>query len=105
MGLFDFIKKREIKTINRQQETIQQLLVDKSALEDRVKSLEQYQKIVDLDEEMQRKIRETDSIIANKLSKLERQETESQNTITEYRQKIDNLKKQYAEGYKTYQAL
>ncbi|WP_418993820.1 DUF4041 domain-containing protein [Barnesiella intestinihominis] len=105
MGLFDFIKRREIETINRQQETIQQLLADKSALEARVKSLEKYQKIVDLDEEMQRKIRETDSLIANKLSELERQEAEAQNTITEYHQKIDDLKKQYVEGYKTYQSL
>lgn len=56
MGLFDFIKKHEIETINRQQETIQQLVADKSALEERIKSLERYQGIVDIDKEMQRKI-------------------------------------------------
>lgn len=105
MSFFDFIKKRELETIKHQQETIQQLLADKSALEAKVKSLEQYQKIVDLDEEMQRKIRETDSLVANKLSELERQKAEAQNTITEYHQKIDDLKKQYVEGYKTYQSL
>lgn len=105
MGLFDFIKRRELETIKRLQETIQQLLAEKSVLENKVKALEQYQKVVDLDEEMQRKIRETDSLVANKLSELERQETEAQDTITEYHQKIDDLKKQYVEGYKTYQSL
>ena len=68
MGLFDFIKRRELETIKRLQETIQQLLAEKSVLENKVKALEQYQKVVDLDEEMQRKIRETDSLVANKLS-------------------------------------
>ena len=105
MGLFDFIKRRELETIKRLQETIQQLLAEKSVLENKVKALEQYQKVVDLDGEMQRKIRETDSLVANKLSELERQETEAQDTITEYHQKIDDLKKQYVEGYKTYQSL
>lgn len=105
MGLFDFIKRHEIETINRQQETIQQLVADKSALEERIKSLERYQGIVDIDKEMQRKIQETDSFVANKLSELERQEIEAQNTIAEYHQKIDDLKKRYADGYKTYLSL
>ena len=30
MGLFDFIKRRELETIKRLQETIQQLLAEKS---------------------------------------------------------------------------
>lgn len=105
MGFFDFIKRREIEIINRQQEDIQQLIADKLALEARIKSLEQYQGIVDLDKELQRKIQETDSIVANKLSELKRQEIEAQNTISEYHQKIDDLKKRYDDGYKTYLSL
>lgn len=105
MGLFDFIKKHEIETINRQQETIQQLVADKLALEERIQSLEQYQAIVDIDKELQRKIQEADSFVANKLSELERQEIEAKNTIAEYHQKIDDLKKRYADGYKTYLSL
>lgn len=105
MGILDFIKRREIETINRQKETIQQLIAEKSALEARIKLLEQYQCIVDIDNEREIKIQETDSIIANKLSELQRQEAEAQNTIAEYHQKIDDLKKRYADGYKTYQLL
>lgn len=105
MNLLYFIKKRELETIKQQQETIQQLLADKSTLEAKIKSLEQYQGIADLDVEMQKKIRETESIIADKLLALNIQETEAKNTIREYNQKIDDLKQQYVEGYKTYQSL
>lgn len=105
MGLFDFTKKKELETIRVQQETIQRLASEISVLEERIKGLEKYQKIIDIDEEINRKLKETDQIIESKLSDLSNKEETAKEKIADYEVRINELKERYKSGYETYKSL
>lgn len=105
MGLFDFIKKKELETIAEQQKTIQILKQEKESLEKRIRLLEKYQDIVDVDSEIDRKKKEIDDLVADRMSKLQSQEQEQAEKIKESQKRIDELQEKYNEGYKVYEAL
>lgn len=105
MGLFDFIKKKELEAIDKLQETVQGLKQENKYLEERVRSLEKYQNIVDVESEIARKKQETDEFIADRISKLQCEEKEYAEKIKEYQQRIGELQEKYNEGYKIYESL
>lgn len=105
MGFFDFVKKKEFETINKLQETIRTLVEQKENLEERVHFFEKYQAIVDVESEVNRRIKEADDLIRDRMSVLKQQEQESANKIKESQQRLDNLQCKYNEGYKVYEDL
>lgn len=105
MGFFDFAKKKELETIRSQQETIERLVSEKTILEERIKVLEKYQEIVDVDVEIRRKLQETEQSIESKLSDLSNKEEAVKAEIADYETKISDLKERYRIGYETYKSL
>ena len=98
MGLFDFLKKRELAEIQRLKDVISQQ-------EKQIASLQQYQSIVDADNLIAQKLQACDEEIQEQKAKFAQEKSMLQHEMVDLQHKIEELSQQYKEGFEIYNRL